>query len=131
MRAARVSLLHAVMGRFCEHFEFWFAVAALSAAWLYYPYCETGPTFCIWKKLLGVACPGCGLTRGVCFLVHGRWAEAVGFNPLSPLAVAILLWNILCEALRSLKMSPTGFCGVTEVTTRRTNVLQELWARHP
>jgi len=91
----RDSLLQALMHRFCNHFEFWFAIGALSAAWLYYPYCEIGPTLCLWKKLLGIECPGCGLTRGVCFLVHGRWAEATKSNPLSLLAFGILVSNVV------------------------------------
>ena len=96
MRTASENSLQAVMWCFYEHVEFWFAVLILSAAWFYYPYCQTGPTLCIWKKLLGIACPGCGLTRGVCFLVHGKWAEAIRFNPLSLLAVGILVSNTLC-----------------------------------
>ena len=100
MHAARTSFFCTAMWRFSQHFEFWFAAAALSAAWLYYPYCQTGPALCIWKKLFGVACPGCGLTRGVCFLVHGRWADAARFNPLSLLAGGILLGNIVSEAWR-------------------------------
>ncbi len=83
-----------------ERVEFWFAVFILSAAWFYYPYCQTGPTLCIWKELLGVSCPGCGLTRGVCFLIHGKWVEAIRFNPLSLLAVGILSSNILCGVFR-------------------------------
>ena len=104
MLAASASSLLAVMRRFWEHFEFWCAVAALSAAWLYHPYCQTGPTLCVWKKLLGLACPGCGLTRGACFLVHWRWAEAIRFNPLSPLAAGTLLCNFLGGAWRFLQV---------------------------
>ena len=78
-----------------EYVEFWFAVTVLSAAWFFFPYCQSGPNLCIWKNLFGLPCPGCGLTRGVCFLVHGNWAEAVRFNPLSFLAVGILASNIL------------------------------------
>jgi hypothetical protein len=100
MRIAKSTSVHAVISFAYEHSEFSFAVGVLSAAWFYYPYCQTGPTLCVWKKLLGVSCPGCGLTRGVCFLVHGRWAEAIRLNPLSPLAVAILLCNIVNETSR-------------------------------
>jgi len=103
MRVAPMSSLHAIARLFCDYFEFWFSVAALSVAWLYYPFCESGPTLCIWKRLLGVACPGCGLTRGVCFLVHGRWADAVRFNSLSPLATGILLCNLLGGVWRFLR----------------------------
>jgi hypothetical protein len=95
MRIASATSLRAATRCFNENVEFWFAVLILSAAWFYYPYCQTGPTLCIWKKLLGISCPGCGLTRGVCFLVHGKWAEAIRFNPLSLLAVGILLSNTL------------------------------------
>lgn len=96
------SSLYSAMRHAGEHFEFWFAVLTLAAAWVYYPYCETGPTLCVWKKLFGVACPGCGLTRGICFLVHGRLTEAARFNPLSLLAAAILLCNLLSGAWRLL-----------------------------
>lgn len=95
-RVALATSLQTVVRCFQERVEFWFAVLILSAAWFYYPYCQTGPPLCIWKNLLGIPCPGCGLTRGVCFLVHGKWAEAVRFNPLSLLAVGILSSNALC-----------------------------------
>jgi Protein of unknown function (DUF2752) len=95
MRIAWANSLQTVARWFHERVEFWFAVLTLSVAWFYYPYCQTGPTLCIWKKLLGIPCPGCGLTRGVCLLVHGRWVEAVSFNPLSLLAVGILAFNAL------------------------------------
>ena len=52
----------------------------MAAGWLYYPYCENGPTICMWRRLLDVNCPGCGLTRAFCFLAHGRLGEAAGFN---------------------------------------------------
>jgi hypothetical protein len=100
IRIARVTWFRALTSFVYEHIEFCFAVAVLSTAWFYYPYCQTGPALCIWKTLLGIPCPGCGLTRGVCFLMHGRWAEAIRFNPLAPLAVGILLWNILWPAAR-------------------------------
>ena len=97
MCIALATSLQAVARCLHERVEFWFAVFALSAAWFYYPYCQTGPTLCIWRILLGVPCPGCGLTRGVCFLVHGKWAEAIRFNPLSLLAIGIFMSNILYE----------------------------------
>jgi hypothetical protein len=111
MRIEPAASLQTVARWFHERVEFWFAVLTLSAAWFYYPYCQTGPTLCIWKKLLGIPCPGCGLTRGVCFLVHGRWIEAVSFNPLSLLAVGILGFNALrgvCEILGNLRSVRCG-----------------------
>jgi hypothetical protein len=95
MRIAGSTSVDAVMSCAFEYIESWFAVTVLSAAWFYFPYCQSGPNLCIWKTLLGLPCPGCGLTRGVCYLVHGNWAEAARFNPLSFLAVGILASNIL------------------------------------
>lgn len=91
--------------RFIDHAEFWVAAVLLSAAWFYYPYCQTGPGLCIWKAWLGVSCPGCGLTRGLCFLVHGKVAEAIRFNPLSLLAAAILVSNVLRGAAGSVMVA--------------------------
>jgi hypothetical protein len=93
MRIALATSPQSLARWFHERGEFWSAVLILSAAWFYFPYCQTGPTLCIWKKLFGLRCPGCGLTRGICFLVHGRLVEAVSFNPLSLLAVGILAFN--------------------------------------
>lgn len=95
IRTAGSTSVDVVMSCAYEYIEFWCAVTVLSAAWFYFPYCQSGPNLCIWKNLLGLPCPGCGLTRGVCFLVRGNWAEAARFNPLSFLAVGILASNIL------------------------------------
>jgi hypothetical protein len=52
---------------------------------------------CPFHWLTGWPCPLCGLTRAMFELAKGHWRAAVGFNALSPLAVAMLLtlfWNI-------------------------------------
>jgi hypothetical protein len=41
---------------------------------------------CPWHALTGWACPGCGTTRAVVSLLHGRVGDALAFNPLSALA---------------------------------------------
>jgi hypothetical protein len=61
------------------------AMAAAGAAWVllhfdpatydFYPRC---PIF-FW---FGIYCPGCGATRALAALLHGRWLEAIHFNPL-------------------------------------------------
>jgi hypothetical protein len=81
-----------------SYLDIWFLPAALTTAWFYYPYCEHGPTLCIWRLLFHVHCPGCGLTRGICFLVHGKWNDAMRFNPLSALAVALMTVNFAKES---------------------------------
>lgn len=76
------------------------------AAWLYYPVCEQGPVLCVWRHLFGASCLGCGLTRAMCFLVHGLIAEAYSFNrlvlPIS-LGLALLSFGNGVSVLRNWK----------------------------
>jgi hypothetical protein len=39
------------------------------------------PESCGFKRLTGLGCPGCGLTRSVICLVHGNFLGAWDFNP--------------------------------------------------
>ncbi|MCR4316317.1 MAG: DUF2752 domain-containing protein [Planctomycetes bacterium] len=45
-------------------------------------------TFCMFKRTLGLPDAGCGLTRSFCSISHGRFVEALEFNPLGPLFYA-------------------------------------------
>lgn len=45
---------------------------------------------CPTATLLGIPCPGCGLTRATLALLHGDLARAVRFHPLSPVIVPLL-----------------------------------------
>lgn len=45
---------------------------------------------CLFHWLTGLDCPLCGLTRAMFALVKGEWREALRYNALSPLAVAML-----------------------------------------
>lgn len=73
----------------------WIRAAALpvgvAGAWLYAPYAASGPVLCLWRRILGVRCPGCGLTRAICRLVRGDPAGAVAANPLVIVVVVGLL----------------------------------------
>ncbi|MDR0615833.1 MAG: DUF2752 domain-containing protein [Synergistaceae bacterium] len=40
------------------------------------------PTFCLWKLLFGLPCPGCGLTRACLLLARGRFIGAAARNIL-------------------------------------------------
>ena len=68
---------------------------------------------CPIHRLTGVPCPTCGMTRAVCHVVHGRWADSVASHPAGLLVaaglVAWMLWaaaegwrgRLLAEAWRS------------------------------
>jgi hypothetical protein len=51
---------------------------------------------CAFRWITGRPCPFCGLTHAVFALAKGRLAEALRWNPLSPLAVLMIagtFWN--------------------------------------
>jgi hypothetical protein len=66
--------------------------AVLGAWWLHgHPPMESNlyPT-CIFHALTGLHCPGCGATRAVYALLHGRMTEALHQNALAVLALPFL-----------------------------------------
>lgn len=68
---------------------------------------EGGPVFCLFRRVSGVACPGCGLTRAFGALAGGRLQEAMAFHPLAPLLAvelvgAWLAWGVWIGARRRL-----------------------------
>lgn len=53
------------------------AVILTPTRWL-----ERHPIPCVYTTLLGMHCPGCGMTRAVSCAVHGRFRDAWHYNPL-------------------------------------------------
>lgn len=51
-----------------------------------------GQPICVWKNIFGIACPGCGLSRGVSAIMRGHFQQALQYNYLSyPLFVMLLI----------------------------------------
>jgi hypothetical protein len=44
---------------------------------------------CPLKATLGIACPGCGLTRAIVLLAGGKWLAAVQLHAFAPIGLAI------------------------------------------
>jgi hypothetical protein len=66
---------------------------------------------CLLKRLTGLPCPTCGLTRAVCYALQGDWAASLGFHPAGILVVVSVLgwvtWMSL-EAWRGQMLWLTG-----------------------
>lgn len=61
------------------------ALAAMPTGWF-----EQGPVLCLFRRLAGVECLGCGMTRAMAALLDGQWRAAAELNALSlPLAAAL------------------------------------------
>jgi len=60
--------------------------ACVPLAWL-----TAGPSFCPFKVMTGLPCPGCGLTRATVALLHGDLSTSLHFHPLAgPMVLAML-----------------------------------------
>jgi hypothetical protein len=67
-------------------------VAALGASLLLSPdHIEDGPVICPFRRLTGLPCPGCGLTRSWVYLTHGWWRESFLAHPFGPLFAAVMV----------------------------------------
>ncbi|MFH1117981.1 MAG: DUF2752 domain-containing protein [Pseudomonadota bacterium] len=62
----------------------------------------TLPEVCMSRRVLGVSCPGCGLTRSFVAAAHGDWTEAVRWNPMGPVLFLVVLFQIPYRAVNYL-----------------------------
>ena len=57
------------------------------------------PEICTAKRVFGIPCPGCGLTRAFVSISHGEFSRAWRFNPASflfyPFVFVQIPWNAM------------------------------------
>jgi Protein of unknown function (DUF2752) len=53
------------------------------------------PTLCWFRRIVGIPCPSCGLTRSWQATAHGRLRDGFRFHPYGPLTLAAALWLML------------------------------------
>lgn len=83
------------------------AAALLVACSLPPDHIEDGPVVCPFRRLTGLPCPGCGLTRSWVYLAHARWADAVAAHPFGALAaVAALVLVVAVVVARARRRPP-------------------------
>lgn len=63
-----------------------------------------GVDLCWIHRALAIPCPGCGLTRSVTSLTHGRFEQAVVYHPFGPVLYVLFVlaaaYAVLPRALR-------------------------------
>jgi hypothetical protein len=64
------------------------ALTIVPTAWI-----EAGPSICLIRRLLGVRCPGCGMTRALSCMAHGHPRQAARHN-----ALVVVVCPLLCDA---------------------------------
>ena len=75
------------------------------------------PILCTFRRVTGVPCPGCGLTRSFVFLAHGQVLDAFRANLLGPLAFGVTVAQVPYR-LRRLRRLSARAGSVGEVTSR-------------
>ncbi len=53
------------------------------------------PSACAFRRVTGLPCPGCGLTRSWALTAHGRLGDAIDRHPFGPLTFAAALLVVL------------------------------------
>lgn len=66
-------------------------------------------TICLIRRLSGLPCPGCGMTRAFAHLAKGEWAAAasdhlLAFVIAAELGLAWLVWGVLLASGREPRM---------------------------
>lgn len=70
-------------------------LAAIAGAWVLFTWPPATSRFyprCMFHVLSGLDCPGCGITRALHELLHGRVEEAFRFNPMLFVLVFVALF---------------------------------------
>ncbi len=52
------------------------------------------PETCMSRRVWGIDCPGCGLTRSFISMSHGQFGRAFSFNPAGPIVYLFVLVQI-------------------------------------
>ncbi|KNX39578.1 hypothetical protein VV01_17955 [Luteipulveratus halotolerans] len=76
-------------------------IAAVTAAAVLPPAAAgSGPVLCPFRRLTGLPCPGCGLTRSWVDTAHGHLGSAFELNPFGPITFALAVAAVLMVLLR-------------------------------
>ena len=65
---------------------------------------QSGPTAswlpgCLFHRITGLDCAGCGMTRAAHAALHGRWSEAFRYNPLGMILLPAAMVGIGLELI--------------------------------
>jgi hypothetical protein len=85
---------------------------AFGAIWAALQLREKGPAAlpflpgCQFRRLTGLQCPGCGMTRATYAVLHGHFGQAFGLNPLGMVLLPVALVGLAPEMLNWVRAKP-------------------------
>ncbi len=78
---------------------------------------------CMFSKITGLPCPGCGMTRAVAAMLHGQWHQAMLYHPFAPGFVVLgLIMMVCCIASQGLREKVSAHVEKLEAVTKFTSV---------
>ncbi len=86
----------------------WAAVAGAGAVMLLLA-CNGIRIPCVFRKLTGLNCPGCGNTRAVVNLARGDILRGLSYNYLFPLEVFYLGWVLTVVSVQYIRTGRAGY----------------------
>ncbi|HVR86996.1 MAG TPA: DUF2752 domain-containing protein [Planctomycetota bacterium] len=78
----------------------------LAASFLYFPVAFNGPVLCPLALIVGMPCPGCGITRAFGLATHGRFLDAFEYHALWPFLLAYFAFLWVYQIVESVKGEP-------------------------
>lgn len=66
------------------------------------------PHFCLFQRLLGIPCPGCGISRSLLAAAHFHFSAAWNFNPAGIAIWFFLLFQIAARTVMTLRNDLTA-----------------------
>lgn len=75
---------------------------------------------CPFLHVMGLPCPGCGLSRAIAALLHGDWRTSLELHAFAPVFVMAVLLVVLATILP--QKQRTNFMRKLEIVERRTGI---------
>ena len=91
----------------------WVSLAVLGLCFAAYMLRETGGAGwmpgCVFRKVTGFECPGCGMTRATYATLHGRIGDAFRFNPVGMVLFPLAMIGLAIEVIGWVRGKPLPF----------------------
>ena len=79
-------------------------IAMVPVLSFFYPFAFNGPDICLFHRMTGIPCPGCGMTRAFFSMAHGRILDSLQYNALGTtifIGILVLLIFTVLDFFRS------------------------------